>query len=122
MSHTTVFLEGLVAQFHVGVPEEERAEWQPLHIDIACDLDQLRIMRDDIGETLNYALIYERVHEIAQRDTFVLLETLAEVIALVCLEDKRVQRAKVRIRKPNKLTNCAFVGTERTFGRSEVSR
>lgn len=120
MSQTTILIEGLVVQFRIGVPKSERAKAQAIHIDISCELGSLPITRDALDQTLNYALIHKRVRKLAETETYVLLETLAEVIARICCEDARVLRVNVRIRKPNKLEACAFVGVQRSFDRMEV--
>jgi dihydroneopterin aldolase len=120
MAKTTILLEGLIVRFHVGVPKQERADDQPIHLDIRCELGQLPITRDHLKQTLNYASIYARVHELAKAQTFILLETLTEAIAHICFADPRVLHVHVKARKPNKLIGCEFVGVEREFDRTEV--
>lgn len=120
MATTMVYIEGLIVEFWVGVPEDERSQRQPIHLDITCDLGSPTIRCDDIGETLNYVMLYDSIQRLAKEQVFVLIETLAEAIAHLCFQDKRVLHVTVRVRKPNKLPNCAFVGVTRTFDRSEV--
>ncbi len=120
MAKTSVFLEGFLVSCHVGVPKGERAVRQTVRLDISCELGAVPIRRDVLGETLNYASIHREVRRLVEEREFVLLETLAEAVALICFADRRVLTVRVEARKPDKLADCAFVGVSRTFDRSEV--
>ncbi len=120
MAKTTVFLEGFVVSCHIGAPKGERMVRQGVRLDISCELGAVPIRRDALGETLNYASIHRDVRRLVAEREFVLLETLAEAVALICFADRRVLAVTVQARKPEKLPDCAFVGVSRTFDRSEV--
>ena len=120
--NTTILIEGLILSCRIGVPRAERSSRQAIHVDLACDLGAMPILRDDLKQTLNYALLHKQLLELAEKQSFVLLETLAEVIARICLADKRVQTVTISLRKPNKLANCAFVGVKRTFHHTELTQ
>ncbi len=120
MATTHIQLEQLEVQAHVGVPLRERRRRQRIILDIDCDLGSPPILRDEIQGTLNYVALYKDIHALVATSSFVLIETLAEAIAHVCLRDRRVVSVTVRIRKPKKLPGCAAVGVVRSFHRSEV--
>ncbi len=121
MAKTTVFLEGFLVSCRIGVPKGERTVPQTVRLDVSCDLGGVPIRRDALGETLNYVSIHREVRRLVAEREFVLLETLAEAVALVCFQDRRVLMVTVQARKPEKLADCAFVGVSRTFDRSEVT-
>jgi len=55
---------------------------------------------------------------LVEASSFHLVEALAERIAALCLEEPRVQRARVRVEKPGALRFARNVGVEVTRERS----
>jgi dihydroneopterin aldolase len=91
----------LRVEAQIGVHEHEHGRNQPLIIDV-----ELRIAAtscEHIADTLNYELIVARAQQIAASGHVKLIETFAERLALACLEDMRVTRARVRVEKPQAL-------------------
>ena len=115
-----VFVQGLTVQAHLGVHPHEKT--QPQRVVIGIDLAVKdadapdRIGADELSRGVDYGVVAETARRIACAGHIRLAETLAERIAVALLDDDRVVRARVRIEKPDVLTNVISVGVvvERT--------
>lgn len=88
---------------HGANPGERDAE-QPFDLDIHIEMDLSdAAYSDDLGDTLNYADLHQRVAGIVQSTSFMLLERLAVEILNAIFRDARVVRAEVSIAKPELL-------------------
>jgi FolB domain-containing protein len=83
-----------------GVLAEERSRPQPFEIDLDLAVDLDRAARsDDLADTVDYAVLAERVMKVVEGPSFDLLEALASAIADTILVDERVREATVSLRK-----------------------
>ena len=67
---------------------------------------------DALDNVVCYATVVERIKAIVDEGHLNLVETLAERIASACLEDTRVQTARVRVEKLAVIPEAASVGVE----------
>ena len=81
---------------------EERVNGQDFIVDIILNLDLSKAGNsDNINDTINYAMIYERVSEIVLSNKFQLIEKLAESIcSKVLLEYSNICLITVTVKKP----------------------
>ncbi|MBC7167343.1 MAG: dihydroneopterin aldolase [Phenylobacterium sp.] len=98
---TKVFVTGLKVDAHIGVYAHERGRTQPLVIDV--ELDAATAGAEHLSDTVNYELVAEAARQLAGAGHIDLVETFAERLALACLEDPKVSRARVRVDKPQAL-------------------
>jgi dihydroneopterin aldolase len=99
-----IALSGVRAYGRHGANPGERDAEQPFDIDIRLDLDlSAAAHSDDLGDTVNYADLHERVVGIVQSTSFKLLERLANELLHEIFRDARVARAEVAIAKPELL-------------------
>jgi 7,8-dihydroneopterin aldolase/epimerase/oxygenase len=111
-SHRTI-VRGLVLSSSVGVYDEERLAPQPIRVDLELTvLSPNDPMAEDLAQVVDYAALTGRVRDLVGSRHFDLVETLAEALAALCLEDERVISARVRIEKPNAIADAAGVGVE----------
>ncbi|WP_425843860.1 dihydropteroate synthase [Agrococcus sp. TSP3-2-1] len=97
-----ISLRGIRARGHHGVLPEERRDGQEFVVDVDLELDlAAAVASDDVRRTVHYGELAERVAAAVSSDPVDLIETLADRIARVCLDDERVQRASVTVHKPN---------------------
>jgi FolB domain-containing protein len=95
----------------VGVLPREREVPQEVRIDLTLWTDtRAAAASDDLADTVDYAALAERVAERTRGLRALLIERLAGELALLCLEDPRVERARVAVRKPSALTAAGWVG------------
>ena len=114
----TAGLKGLRLDCVVGVYEHERANTQPVIMDIELDYDFTAAAGSDvIGDAVDYDRVAAAVADLVRRRGFQLLETMAEETAAMLLAQLTpVQAIRLEIRKPDAVpaAACAFVRVERT--------
>jgi 7,8-dihydroneopterin aldolase/epimerase/oxygenase len=93
-----VELEGLeIAGRHGATPEEHERD-QPFLYDLELELPEPKA--DRIEETVDYREVVELVREVSASEERQLLETLAVAVADALVERFSLERARVRVRKP----------------------
>jgi dihydroneopterin aldolase len=93
-----VELFGLEVPGRHGVEDEERARDQPFLYDIRIELPEPA--GDRIEQTVDYREVVELVREVSASREFRLLEAIAAAVADALLERFPLERARVRVRKP----------------------
>ena len=84
-----------------GVTEDERSRPQELLLDVAVTVDCSEAARSDrLDDAVDYERLYRICERHATRESFSLLEALADACLREILTDPRVERATVRVRKP----------------------
>ena len=95
-----LIIGGLEFYGHCGITPEEQKTGQRFSLDIEMACDVGRIARaDQLGEAFDYAAISRRVIEIARKEQFKLIETMAERLALLILKEFGVKSLTLRLRK-----------------------
>ena len=95
----------------VGVFEIEHRYEQRILISLDLEvIDSYDGKSERLIEVLDYSEVVRRTEATAQARHYKLIETLADDIAAVCLEDSRVLTVSVTIEKPDIMPNCASVG------------
>lgn len=96
-----------------GVSSEERAEPQPIEVDVVVRLDlSAPATSDDLADTINYATLFELARQVAEGRSFHLLEALAGAIADAVLAAHPIDDVEVRVRKPKAPLPGAFESVE----------
>ena len=97
-------LRGIRAYGKHGANPGERDAEQPFDLDVTVHMDLTAAgFSDDLGDTLNYDALHQRIVAIVQSTSFQLLERLAAEIANAIFADPRAVRAEVEIAKPELL-------------------
>ena len=108
-----ILIRDLVARGIIGVNGWEREKPQEILINIVLFADLHGSGNsDNIRDSVNYRTVAKKVlahSETAQRHT---VEALAADIALLCLEEARVQKVRVRVEKPGAVRFSRSVGVE----------
>ncbi len=108
-----IFLHDLKVETIVGIWDWERKIRQTVSIDLEIGADIRRAAAsDDIDDTLNYKLVAKRVQDFVGDSSFQLVETLAERIAEVILDDFDVPWVEVRVNKPGAIRGARDVGVK----------
>lgn len=96
-----VALRGLTARGRHGVFEHERRDGQDFVVDVVLGLDTREAARtDDLGRTVDYGGLADRLVAVVEGDPVDLIETLAARLAEVCLREALVQEVEVTVHKP----------------------
>lgn len=110
-----IHIRDLLARCIVGIREWERTERQNVVLNITLHADlSVPCTTDDFDQTVDYVTIKKRVLQVVEGTPFYLLEKLAETVAQVCLEDRRVRRVDVEAEKPGALRFARTVAVEIT--------
>jgi dihydroneopterin aldolase len=96
-----IALRGVRAFGRHGANPGERDVEQPFDIDLFVEMDLQQAQNsDNLGDTLDYASLHERIVSIVQSTSFALLERLGAELLRAIFSDARVARAEVQIGKP----------------------
>jgi len=110
---------GIEAFGHHGVLAAERRDGQLFSADVVLRLDTRDAARsDDLQDTVDYGTLVLKVKKAIESDPVDLIETLAERLADICLEDPRVRRAEVTLHKPGAPIEAPFDDVTLTITRS----
>jgi dihydroneopterin aldolase len=112
-----VFLRDMVLAARIGVhPHEQRgAQRVRINVDLAVDDPGARdaaqaVGADELGRVVDYQAVATRVRAIVAAGHVRLAETLAERIAVACLEDDRVRLVRVTVEKLEVFADAASAG------------
>jgi len=108
-----VFISQLHVDTIIGVYDFEKETKQSLFFDIEMLTDiRAAANSDDINDTVDYAVVSERIIKHVTAKPVELLETLVEQIAEFILSDFNVFEVKVRVSKPAAVKEANTVGVE----------
>jgi dihydroneopterin aldolase len=106
-----IFLRDLRIETVIGIFEWERQIKQLVAVDLEMAADIRRAAEnDDIADTLDYKAVAKRVIQLVEGSEFKLVETLAEKIAGLVLEEFQVAWVKVTLSKPGAIRGARDVG------------
>jgi 7,8-dihydroneopterin aldolase/epimerase/oxygenase len=93
-----VELAGLEVRGRHGATPEEHERDQPFLFDLELELPEPQA--DRLDETVDYREVVELVREVSASRELQLLETLAAAVADALMQRFPLERARVRVRKP----------------------
>ena len=106
-----IFIESLRVDTLVGIYPRERAAPQTIEVDLEIGASTASAgASDDIRDTIDYAVVVERLRADLAAKHFNLLEALAEHVATLLIEEFRAQWVRVRIAKLGAQRGVARVG------------
>lgn len=109
----TVFIEQLEVEAVIGIYDWERKIRQPLWFDIEMSFDnRVPAATDAIGDTLDYKAVSKCVAAFVEASGFGLVETLAERVAALILDEFPVHRVQLKLSKPGAVRGARAVGVK----------
>lgn len=110
-----IFLHELETRCVIGIFDWERKVNQTVKIDLEIPLDVRRAAKTDhVKDTVNYKAVAKRILSEVPKSRFQLVESLAEFIARLLLEEFRFKEVTVRVAKPGAIRNSKTVGVQIT--------
>jgi 7,8-dihydroneopterin aldolase/epimerase/oxygenase len=107
----TIFIHALKTETIVGIFDWERQVKQTVILDIDFSADiRKAALTDSIDDTLNYKRVAKRVLAFVEESRFHLVETLAEHVAMLILEEFAVAWVRISLSKPGAIRNSRDVG------------
>lgn len=117
----SVFIRDLRVETVVGIYDWERRIRQIVSLDLDMSTDIRRAAGSDrIEDTLDYKAVAKRVAQFVSAAQFQLVETLAEKVAALVLDEFKVTQVKVTLHKPGAVSGSKSVGV--SIERSAPSR
>jgi dihydroneopterin aldolase len=106
-----IFIHALKTEAIVGIFDWERQVKQTVVIDIEFSAEiRKAALSDSIDDTLNYKGVAKRVLAFVEESSFHLVETLAEQVAMLILEEFGVAWVRIALSKPGAIRNSRDVG------------
>ena len=118
-----IFIHALKTETIIGIYDWERQVRQTVIIDIEISADiRKAALTDSIEDTLNYKRVAKRVLAFVEDSQFHLVETLAEHIAMLILEEFGVGWVRITLSKPGAVRSSRDVGVALERDRAHLER
>ena len=106
-----IFLRGLRIETIIGIYDWERTVKQTVIIDLDMAADIRKAAASDhIADTLDYKAVSKRIIAFVEASEFFLVETLAEKIARILIEEFGVPWVRVTLNKKGAIRGASDVG------------
>jgi dihydroneopterin aldolase len=117
-----IFLRGLTAECVIGFIDWERRVKQTVVVDLELPVDcRQAAVSDDVTDTVDYKKVSKRVLAFIEASEFKLVETLAQRLALLILEEFSIEWIRLSINKPGAIRNSRDVGVSIERSRADLS-
>lgn len=114
-----IYLRDLRIETVIGIYGWERQVKQPVIIDLEMAADIRRAAQSDrIEDTLNYKAVAKRLIQFVGESQFQLVETLAERIAEIVLNEFKIEWVRVSVNKQGAVRGARDVGVIIERGRT----
>jgi dihydroneopterin aldolase len=116
-----IYINDLRIETIIGIYGWERKTRQTVVLDIEMGTDIRKASAsDDVEDTLNYKSVAERLFEFVGASEFELLETLAEQISDILLNEFKVPWLRLKLNKQGALKGVRDVGVIIERGQKEI--
>jgi 7,8-dihydroneopterin aldolase/epimerase/oxygenase len=106
-----IFIHALKAEAIIGIYDWERQVRQTVLIDLELAADVRKAaMTDSIDDTLNYKRVAKRILAFVESSQFHLVETLAEHVAMLVLDEFGISWVRIILSKPGAVRSSRDVG------------
>jgi dihydroneopterin aldolase len=106
-----IFIHALKSEAIIGIYDWERQVRQTVIVDLEISADiRKAALTDSIEDTINYKRIAKRVLGFVEASEFHLVETLAEHLAMLVLEEFGIAWIRLTVSKPGAVRNSRDVG------------
>ncbi len=112
-----IFIEGFTGDTVIGIHDSELHRPQPIVIDLHAGVPRAAACStDQIGDTIDYSVVAERLRRLMREHKLQLLEAFAETVADILLTEFGARWVRVKVVKPKKFDDVNAVGVviERT--------
>lgn len=106
-----VYIHALEIETIIGIYDWEREQKQTITIDLEMGTDiRPAAASDDIEKALNYKQVAKRLIAFIESAEFLLIETMAEQIAQLLMDEFKVPWLRLQVGKPGAVTGAKDVG------------
>ena len=115
----TIFIRELRLDAWVGLHRHEKLAPQSIELEIEIGLPGDTVFRSGkVGDTIDYGVVVQHVRALLEKERFGLVESLADRVAALILEDFKPPRVKVTVVKLGVLREAKRVGATVERGRA----
>ena len=109
----TILIKDFFINEIIGIHAHEKINKQKIIFNIVIDVNQ-NILPDEnnLSSIVDYEKITNKIEILAKNKKYNFLESLAENSFKEIFEDKRINSVKIKIEKPDAITNAKSVGVE----------
>ena len=107
-----IMVRDLMLSAKIGLHQHERIAEQRIRVNLDLAIADLGAIDDDYDKVVCYGELVTGVRHVVGAGHVNLVETLAERIAAMCLADRRVLSARVRVEKLDVFPEASAVGVE----------
>ncbi|MCU7837250.1 MAG: dihydroneopterin aldolase [gamma proteobacterium symbiont of Taylorina sp.] len=106
-----IFIDQLQLQTIIGLHDWEKEKKQTilLDIEIACSIEQAA-QTDNISDSIDYFSVCERLKKLAENHHYQLVESFAEEVSHIILQEFSAPWVKVKLSKPEAVNEARGVG------------
>ena len=117
----TIFIRELAVETVIGIYDWEREIKQTVYFDLEMSCDIARAAASDsVDDTLNYKAVSQALIALVEKSEFQLVETLAERVAQMILNDFEVSWLRLTLNKRGALSAAKDVGVQIERGQRDV--
>jgi 7,8-dihydroneopterin aldolase/epimerase/oxygenase len=117
-----IFVHGLTTECVIGFIDWERRVKQTVVVDLELSADCRRAaLTDEVADTLDYRKVVKRVLAFIEASECHLIETLAERLARVVLEEFGLEWVRISLSKPGAFRHSRDVGVTLERSRAELA-
>ena len=97
----------------IGIHKHEKENKQKIIFNIVINVNQNTLPDDNnLSSIIDYEKITNKLHNLAKNKNYNFLESLAEDSFKEIFQDKRINSVKIKIEKPDAISNAKSVGVE----------
>ena len=106
-----VFIDGLEIETIIGIYDWEREVKQAVRLDLQMAWDNKPAAQsEDINKALNYKAVCDRLTDFIAGSEFLLVETMAENVADILMNEFNVPWLQLKLTKPTAIAQANGVG------------
>jgi 7,8-dihydroneopterin aldolase/epimerase/oxygenase len=122
-SGDVIFLRGLAVECVIGFIDWERRVKQTIVIDIEVPVNcRAAAVHDEVARTLDYKRVAKRAIAFVEASQFKLVETLAQRLALLLLEEFGLEWVRLSVNKPGAIRGSKDVGVRIARTRADLEQ
>ena len=109
----TVLIKDFIINEIIGIHEHEKINKQKIIFNIVINVNQnINPDENNLASIVDYEKITNKLENLAKNKKYNFLESLAEDSFNEIFADKRINSVKIKIEKPDAITNAQSVGVE----------
>ena len=119
----TILIKDFLVNEIIGIHKHEKIKKQKILFNIVIDVNQNTLPDEkDLTSVVDYEKITNKLSKLTKSKSYNFLESLAEDSFKEIFEDTRINSVKIKIEKPDAISNANSVGIEVYKSRSDYER